>query len=99
MSGVLTSYYDPDDPPEPDRMDECDRLLGVSFGRGLIFFIFLTVAGGDVTRGAHSILQLLQGKPLYGVVGIGLLLWTLFPVVQGLEHLVIDTKNAIGDLR
>lgn len=99
MSTLLTAYYDPDDPPEPDRMDEADRLLGVSMGRALLFLVFLAVVGADPTEGLRSTLHLFQQNLIYGLAAAGLMLWALFPLLRGLEHMIIDTKNAVSDLR
>lgn len=81
------SDYDPEDPPTADHSYEADRLFGVAVGRGALLFAYVLLTGGELKYSVWS----LWGKSwlVFGV-GVALLLFTIWPLVQAMEHTHAD---------
>lgn len=86
----LTDYNE-DDPPRATHMDESNRFMGIAVGRTLTAVIVMTLVGYNVMDG---VVGLVDEHWAIQVLGAYLSLRVVWPLLCGLEHLVVDFRQS-----
>lgn len=88
--------FDPNNPPDYDYLDECNRLLGIAIGRLLLAGFFLSLLGYDVTNGIFGLVD----EPWYiKLLGAYAAIKIAWPILLGFELLLVDIHTSIREWR